>query len=298
MLFCKLAEFPAESKALIPQGLRAEGFSCFFFGSENHKSQPFVASASAEKEWSNPVLKARLRGTPNFHDPDPFQFSRCHMRGRMNNGLRWAHTFCERVVGWRHLLQSILAFRARSSTVGHLRPSCGGSPWFFQYLWFHARSQPAECLDVFLSHTWLTPGRWKVLSLMLQLGWRPMLVIWLLMMAVLPVMVKNELLPMPFITEQASLDFEGECPWFPWLLMSGALALILGMLMVPYIPGQRTMCFLDVACIHQVDPDLMKRGIYGLGGFLKLSKDLDQSWVQIMTPPALERQFRCFRIPT
>ena len=78
-----------------------------------------------------------------------------------------------------------------------------------------------------------------------------MLVIWLLIMAVLPVMAKNELLPMPFITEQASLDFKGECPWFPWLL-SGALALILGMLMVPRASTKST-------------PTEGTRGIYGLG---------------------------------
>ena len=32
--------------------------------------------------------------------------------------------------------------------------------------------------------------------------------------------------------------------------------------------------FLDVVSIHQTDPALMERGIYGLGGFLQVSQEL------------------------
>ena len=37
--------------------------------------------------------------------------------------------------------------------------------------------------------------------------------------------------------------------------------------------------------IHQTDPQLMERGIYGLGGFLKVAKELRVLW----SPPYLSR---------
>ena len=43
--------------------------------------------------------------------------------------------------------------------------------------------------------------------------------------------------------------------------------------------------FLDVACIHQTDHELMERGVYGLGAFLKRSKELRILW----SPPYLTR---------
>ena len=42
---------------------------------------------------------------------------------------------------------------------------------------FWARVAQEE-LDMFLSHTWETPGRWKFLSLLLQRGWPFLLVAW------------------------------------------------------------------------------------------------------------------------
>ena len=38
------------------------------------------------------------------------------------------------------------------------------------------------------------------------------------------------------------------------------------------------ICFLDVVSIHQTDTELMERGVYGLGGFLKMSKELRASF--------------------
>ena len=45
------------------------------------------------------------------------------------------------------------------------------------------------------------------------------------------------------------------------------------------------VCFLDVACIHQTDEELMARGVYGLGGFLRQSAELKVLW----SPPYLTR---------
>ena len=38
------------------------------------------------------------------------------------------------------------------------------------------------------------------------------------------------------------------------------------------------MCFVDVACIHQADEDLMRRGIQSIGGFLSVSRELRILW--------------------
>ena len=41
------------------------------------------------------------------------------------------------------------------------------------------QSRPAASLDVFLSHTWRTSGRWKVVALLLQSGWTFLLLSWM-----------------------------------------------------------------------------------------------------------------------
>ncbi|CAE7868721.1 unnamed protein product, partial [Symbiodinium microadriaticum] len=42
----------------------------------------------------------------------------------------------------------------------------------------YSYSQEVPELDMFISHTWSTPGRWKFISLLLRFGWRPMLTAW------------------------------------------------------------------------------------------------------------------------
>lgn len=50
--------------------------------------------------------------------------------------------------------------------------------------------------------------------------------------------------------------------------------------------ANQRFAFIDVASIHQVDEDMKERGIYGLGGFLKASKELRILW----SPPYLSRR--------
>lgn len=58
-------------------------------------------------------------------------------------------------------------------------------------------------------------------------------------------------------------------------------------LLAPWMPlAKQRFAFVDVASIHQVDEDMKERGIYGLGGFLKASKELRILW----SPPYLTRQ--------
>ena len=72
-----------------------------------------------------------------------------------------------------------------------------------QSLW--KKSGPVSGFDVFLSHTWLTSGLLKCLSLLLQTAWTWCLALWLLCMILMVVLYLMELLPMPG-TYEAELD--------------------------------------------------------------------------------------------
>ena len=76
------------------------------------------------------------------------------------------------------------------------------------------------------------------------------------------------LLPLPWRIRLHMLDFNGLAPVGPWILLASFLATVFGLLLAPYLPRARPrpdVCFLDVASIHQSDPQLMERGIYGIG---------------------------------
>ena len=145
------------------------------------------------------------------------------------------------------------------------------------------KSRPVQGYDVFLSHTWLTPGKWKVLSLLLQSGWKQIWVIWFLSLSMILTLGLLGALPAPFQWRSGTLGFVTYCPFGPWLLVTSFLSMVLGLSLVPYTPAccgdtGGTMCFLDVACIHQTDHELMSRGVYGLGGFLRQSAELRVLW--------------------
>ena len=143
------------------------------------------------------------------------------------------------------------------------------------------KSKPVHHYDIFLSHTWLTPGRWKVLALLLQSGWKHIWTVWFLCMSAMMTMGLLGWLPTAFKWKAGTLGFWDDCPFGPWMLVTSLLSIILGMLTVPYAPAmcrQSSMCFLDVACIHQTDKELMARGVYGLGAFLRKSAELRVLW--------------------
>mmetsp|Transcript_60167 Transcript_60167/g.134234 ORF Transcript_60167/g.134234 Transcript_60167/m.134234 type:complete len:522 (+) Transcript_60167:2-1567(+) len=157
------------------------------------------------------------------------------------------------------------------------------------------KSSPAEAFDVFLSHTWLTPGRWKVLSLLFQSGWEFILLTTGLATAVVFMFGACGLLPMPFTLKVEGVqDYSAELPNAPWMSGAALLGTIFGLFTSPYfLDGcQKTTCFLDVVSIHQSDHDLMERGIYGLGGFLRVSRELRVLW----SPPYLSRLWCVFEL--
>eukprot|EP00439_Symbiodinium_sp_Y106_P048821 s2576_g6.t1 len=155
------------------------------------------------------------------------------------------------------------------------------------------RSRPVEHFDLFLSHTWMTAGKWKLLSLLLQSGSHKVLFVWVLGVGATAVLTVLGVLPSPWTVHVHLLDCHLSSAVGPWILLASALATVFGLLAAPYFPNIRRrsdVCFMDVASIHQSDTDLMERGIYGIGGFLNISSELrvlwsapylSSSWVQL-----------------
>ncbi|CAE7555658.1 unnamed protein product [Symbiodinium natans] len=140
------------------------------------------------------------------------------------------------------------------------------------------RSAKVERLDIFLSHMWHTPGSQKFRALLLQSGCYCFVLGWFLCAAVCVI------LGVFAGSGRYQRDLSAR--------LGGLFGSILGLLASPYLPqlGGSKMCFLDVVCIHQADPDKMQRGIYGLGGFLSASSELRILW----SPPYLSRLWCIF----
>ena len=94
------------------------------------------------------------------------------------------------------------------------------------------------------------------------------------------VLVHADLLPMSFSYASENVMYSEVCPIGPWLMILSGVGTILGLICSPYFPRWRArdMCFVDVACIHQADYDLMKQGIQSIGRFLLVSRELRILW--------------------
>ena len=145
---------------------------------------------------------------------------------------------------------------------------------------------------MFISHAWATPGRLKVLSLLLHMGWRIMLTSWALSTVLCFALCLLNILPMPFRFERTSLGVP--LPVGVWLTSAGCIFAILGLMVAPYMPACTSdKCFVDVACIHQADAVLMQQGISNIGGFLSASAELRVLWSE----PYLSRFWCIFLDP-
>ena len=155
------------------------------------------------------------------------------------------------------------------------------------------KSKPVQRYNAFLSHTWRTPGRWKVFSLLLRSSWKQILLGWILCLSVVAVLIVVDVIPMELSVPPVPGGTLGYYAnpgffWFPWTFITSVIALPVLMVIIPYLPSfcrKPSICFLDVVSIHQTDEELMHRGIYGLGGFLTQSEEL---WV-LWSPPYFTR---------
>lgn len=131
-----------------------------------------------------------------------------------------------------------------------------------------------ESLDVFLSHSWQAPGKWKILGLVLQTGWPHGLLGWLLFTIASCVLRALDLVQAPVEVTIFIAQAQRPQVWSYFPLLAGSLGLVLGVALSPYLPSKRSTCFLDLACVHQGDPELLERGIRNIGGCLSVSSEL------------------------
>ncbi|CAE7021168.1 unnamed protein product [Symbiodinium microadriaticum] len=157
----------------------------------------------------------------------------------------------------------------------------------------NGHSHPVKHFDIFFSHTWLTPGRWKVLSLLLQRGCTFMLLAWSFGIALSFVLCMFDILPLSASWQSLAIGFRADTPVGYWLMVFGAIFALGGFLSAPtFAPGWSDICFLDVACIHQTDEVEMQQGINNIGSFLSASSELHVLW----SGPYLSRLWCIFEI--
>lgn len=156
------------------------------------------------------------------------------------------------------------------------------------------KSASVKSLAFFISHTWRTAGRWKVLALLLRTSWAFVILCWACCMSMVVCLYALEVLPRPLTAPDVGiLGLTLTYHSGPWLLVAHVPSILLGFALAPYFPSLKNdQSFLDVTCIHQEDQALMERGVYGLGGFLARSKKLLILWSQ----PYLSRLWCVFEI--
>eukprot|EP00913_Durusdinium_trenchii_P035877 g33573.t1 len=150
------------------------------------------------------------------------------------------------------------------------------------------RSCPVEEYEVFFSHTWHTAGLWKFLSLSLQLSFFQILLWWLVSVVLVQVLFFAGVLPQYARDWLADLQgYKAQLPRCIWTVFLGPPVSVLAFFSAPYLhlrrgePAVREVLEAD-ACIC----------IYGLGGFLKTSKELRILW----SPPYFSRLWCVFEV--
>ena len=127
------------------------------------------------------------------------------------------------------------------------------------------RSTKVEGFDTFLSHTWLTKGRWKVLTLLLRSGWHFMLLGWFLATLLAIVLCLNGILPMAAVWTVTVDDWTGDCDMSWWIWVFGISGGFAGLFLSVYIPeflSKSQVCFLDVACLKHPETIWNPESVY------------------------------------
>ena len=135
-------------------------------------------------------------------------------------------------------------------------------------------SSPTSSLDIFLSHSWRTPGSQKILGLMLQAGWLHALAGWCLFTGLVLYLRVQGIFDAPLKRTLFIAGVGYECDSTYWLVIAGAVGLLGGFFSWLYLPLKSRLCFLDIACVHQGDQELLLRGISNIGGCLAVSREL------------------------
>ncbi|CAE6950541.1 unnamed protein product [Symbiodinium sp. CCMP2456] len=157
-------------------------------------------------------------------------------------------------------------------------------------LWQH--SKKASSFDAFVSHTWWTPGYQKFISLLLRFYWHYAVVAAVAASVVIMIMYRLDMLPMPLRFASQYTLFPRVIPCGPWGTLFAFVVSLVALLCAPLLPCPSFDIFYDVACIHQTDPVMRERGVYGIGGYMTVSKELRILW----SVPYLSRLWCIFEL--
>lgn len=141
-------------------------------------------------------------------------------------------------------------------------------------------SQEVETYSAFLSHDWYTPYLLKVTALMLLFNCRPAAVIGFFV-AILTSIVETWFGADQYQTSTiGGIDYRtGMIPWtFRISTLVYLVTLCVWQRVQSAMLGRANMVFFDKICISQTDQNLQKKGILGLAGFLRHSKNLVVLW--------------------
>jgi len=178
---------------------------------------------------------------------------------------------------------------------GYLWRHCPTTRTTAQRMALYEKSIGADRLDIFISHTWWTPGWTKVVALFLQSTWHILLTSWAVAVLLISVLCIHDILPMPFSYEANVGGWTGHCPMGCWALVMGSFLPLMSSFAAIHVPrfcDRSPLCFVDVACIHQEDEVLMQRGLKSMGGFLAVSQELRVLW----SAPYLSRLWCVFEL--
>lgn len=135
-------------------------------------------------------------------------------------------------------------------------------------------SLQASSLDVFISHSWKTPGSQKILAFLLQVGWLHGLLGWCLATGLVFGLRLHGTLDQPLQRTLVVAGVQYVCGSTYWLLFAGAAGVLGGFVLSLYLPLKGRFCFLDIACVHQGDQEMLRRGISNISGCLAVSREL------------------------
>ncbi|CAE7371986.1 tktB [Symbiodinium sp. CCMP2592] len=155
-------------------------------------------------------------------------------------------------------------------------------------------SVKVDRFDVFISHTWETSAKLKIWALTLQTGWRCIVVSWLVFNLLAAFLSINAFLPYLNPYWFTNAYWTGWVVISPWMRIAGILSFVVGLAVAAYWPNwpRSDLAFVDVVSIDQADPSMTQRGVYGLGGFLALSRELMVLW----SPPLFTRLWCVFEL--
>ncbi|CAE7500753.1 unnamed protein product [Symbiodinium natans] len=157
-----------------------------------------------------------------------------------------------------------------------------------------AASSETEVFDLFISHTWMTPGYYKYLSLLLSSYLHFAFMAWVAVAISVLLLYEVNMLPMPFVYQAVATQLEVPCGiWGGCLTFLFALgALFVAPDAASACGCQSQRCFYDLVSIDQEDASSRERGIASIGGFLARSTQLRILWSR----PYLSRLWCVFEL--